>query len=141
MSVIEYKILTEFIKDISIETPNIETYIFVKDNISKYHLNIDINSTAVKNKIIQINTILKFEDNNLENKRSHFEITYATIVKLDDKFENKKDLERIILSEVPKKIYPKLEKIFLTLVKDCGFPEIQIKKKVDIEKLYNEKLN
>ena len=138
---VEYKILSEFIKDISFETPDIETYIFVKDNLSKYHLSIDINSTAVKNKVIQINTILRFEDNNLENKRSHFEITYAAIVKLDGELENKKDLERIILSKVPKEIYPKLEKVFLNLVKDCGFPEIQIKKKVDIEKLYNEKLN
>ena len=138
---VEYKILSEFIKDISFETPDIETYIFVKDNLSKYHLSIDINSTAVKNKVIQVNTILRFEDNNLENKRSHFEITYAAIVKLDGELENKKDLERIILSKVPKEIYPKLEKVFLNLVKDCGFPEIQIKKKVDIEKLYNEKLN
>jgi len=138
---IEYKILTEFIKDISVETPDVETYLFVKENLSKYNLSIDINSTAIKNKIIQINTVLKFEDNNLKNKRSHFEITYSTIIKLEGELEDKKELEKIILSKVPKEIYPKLEKIFLSLVKDSGFPELKIKKKVDIEKLYNEKLN
>tara|TARA_X000000368_G_scaffold373591_1_gene324726 strand:+ start:245 stop:667 length:423 start_codon:yes stop_codon:yes gene_type:complete len=138
---IEYKILTEFIKDISFETPDIETYLFVKDNLSKYSLNIDINSTAVKNKVIQINTILRFQDKNLANKRSNFEITYATIVKLEGEIENKKELERIILSKIPKIIYPKLETIFLSLIKNSGFPEIKLKEKVDIEKLYNEKLN
>tara|TARA_E500000331_G_C17068479_1_gene631490 strand:+ start:386 stop:808 length:423 start_codon:yes stop_codon:yes gene_type:complete len=138
---IEYKILTEFIKDISVETPDVETYLFVKENLSKYNLSIDINSTAIKNKIIQINTVLKFEDNNLKNKRSHFEITYSAIIKLEGDLEDKKELEKIILSKVPKEIYPKLEKIFLSLVKDSGFPELKIKKKVDIEKLYNEKLN
>ena len=138
---IEYKILTEFIKDISFETPDIETYLFVKDNLSKYSLNIDINSTAVKNKVIQINTILRFQDKNLANKRSNFEITYATIVKLEGEIENKKELERIILSKIPKIIYPKLETIFLSLIKNSGFPEIKLKEKVDIEKLFNEKLN
>ena len=136
-----YKILGKYIKDMSSETPDVETYLFVKENLSKYNLSIDINSTAIKNKIIQINTVLKFEDNNLKNKRSHFEITYSAIIKLEGDLEDKKELEKIILSKVPKEIYPKLEKIFLSLVKDSGFPELKIKKKVDIEKLYNEKLN
>ena len=76
----KYKILSNYIKDMSSETPDIETYIFVKDYISKYQLNIDINSKAVKNKMIEVNTILKFEDKQNSKKKSYFEMNYSTIV-------------------------------------------------------------
>ena len=136
-----YKILTEFIKDMSSETPDIESYMFVKENISKYHLDIDIKSKTVKNKIIEVNTTLKFHDKELNEKKSHFEIVYATIVKIDDQIKNKKDLEKIILCDVQNEIYPKLEKAFLNLVNDSGFPGIKIEKKIDFNKLYQEKFN
>ena len=136
-----YKILTEFIKDMSSETPDIESYMFVKENISKYHLDIDIKSKTVKNKIIGVNTTLKFHDKELNEKKSHFEIVYATIVKIDDQIKNKKDLEKIILCDVQNEIYPKLEKAFLNLVNDSGFPGIKIEKKIDFNKLYQEKFN
>ena len=93
----KYKILSSYIKDMSSETPDIETYIFVKDYISKYQLNIDINSKAVKNKMIEVNTILKFEDKQNNKKKSFFEINYSTIVEIDDEIKEKSDLERIIL--------------------------------------------
>ena len=137
----KYEILAEFVKDMSSETPDIETFIFVKGNIKNYHLNIDLNSKAIKNKIIEVNTILKFEDKNLENKKSHFEITYTAVVKIDDDVDEKKELEKIILCDVPKTIYPNLEKIFLTLLISSGFPEVKMEKKVDFEKLYKERLN
>jgi len=137
----KFKILAEFIKDMSSETPDIQSYLFVKDNISKYQLNIDINSKAIKDKHIEINTILKFEDKNTNNKRSHFEITYASIIKVDDEVKEKKDLERIILCDVQNKIYPNLEKAFLNIINDSGFPGIKIEKKIDFEKLYNERFN
>ena len=137
----KYEILAEFVKDMSSETPDIETFIFVKGNIKNYHLNIDLNSKAIKNKIIEVNTILKFEDKNLENKKSHFEITYTAVVKIDDDVDEKKELEKIILCDVPKTIYPNLEKIFLTLLISSGLPEVKIEKKVDFEKLFNERLN
>ena len=137
----KYEILAEFVKDMSSETPDIETFIFVKGNIKNYHLNIDLNSKPIKNKIIEVNTILKFEDKNLENKKSHFEITYTAVVKIDDAVDEKKELEKIILCDVPKTIYPNLEKIFLSLLISSGLPEVKIEKKIDFEKLYNEKLN
>jgi preprotein translocase subunit SecB len=137
----KYEILAEFVKDMSSETPDIETFIFVKGNIKNYHLNIDLNSKPIKNKIIEVNTILKFEDKNLENKKSHFEITYTAVVKIDDDVDEKKELEKIILCDVPKTIYPNLEKIFLTLLISSGLPEVKIEKKVDFEKLFNERLN
>ena len=136
-----YKILTEFIKDMSSETPDIESYMFVKENISKYHLDIDIKSKTIKSKIIEVNTTLKFHDKELNEKKSHFEIVYATIVKIDDQIKNKKDLEKIILCDVQNEIYPKLEKAFLNLVNDSGFPGIKIEKKIDFNKLYQEKFN
>ena len=136
-----YKILTEFIKDMSSETPDIESYMFVKENISKYHLDIDIKSKTIKSKIIEVNTTLKFHDKELNEKKSHFEIVYATIVKIDDQIKNKKDLEKIILCDVQNEIYPKLEKVFLNLVNDSGFPGIKIEKKIDFNKLYQEKFN
>tara|TARA_B100000963_G_scaffold315277_1_gene294293 strand:- start:19045 stop:19467 length:423 start_codon:yes stop_codon:yes gene_type:complete len=137
----KYKILTQYIKDISGETPDIETYLFVKDNISKYHLNIDINSKALKNKLIEINTSLKFEDKESNEKKSHFEIIYATIISVDNQSIEKKELEKIILCDVQNIIYPNIEKAFLNLIHNSGYPEIQFEKKVDFEKLYNERFN
>ena len=137
----KFKILTKFIKDASSETADVETYLFVKDNVSKYQLNIDINSKAIKNKLIEVDTTLKFEDKEANEKKSYFEIVYTTIIKVDDDVKEKKDLEKIILCEVPKKIYPDLEKVFLNLLTDSGFPGIKLDKKIDFDKLYNEKFN
>ena len=136
-----FKILTEFIKDMSSETPNVQSYLFVKDNISKYHLNIDVASKALKDKIIEVNTTLKFEDKEPNEKKSHFEITYASIVKISEEIKIKKELEKILLCDVQNKIYPNLEKIFINLLENSGFPGIKFDKKVDFNKLYNEKIS
>ena len=137
----KYKILAQFIKDVSGETKNIETYLFVKENISKYHLNIDITSKALKNKLIEINTTLKFEDKEINEKKSYFEIIYSTVISVDDKSIEKKELEKIILCDVQNKIYPNIEKAFLNLIHNSGFPEIKFEKKIDFENLYNERFN
>ena len=137
----KFKILAKYIKDLSSETPDIETYIFVKDNISKYQMNIDITSKALKNKLIEVNTTLKFEDKEANEKKSYYEIVYATIIKVDDDVKEKKDMERIILCDVPTKIYPDLENTFLNLIHNSGHPSIKIEKKVDFKKLYNERFN
>ena len=137
----KYKIISNYIKDMSSETPDIETYIFVKDYISKYQLNIDINSKAVKNKMIEVNTILKFEDKQNNKKKSYFEINYSTIVEIDDEIKEKNDLEKIILCDVQIDIYPELEKSFLNLLHNSGYPEVKFEKKIDFEQLYNQRLN
>ena len=137
----KYKILGKYIKDMSSETPDIETYIFVRDYISKYQLNIDINSKALKNKMIEINTILKFEYKQGNKKKSYFEINYWTIVQINDEIKEKKDLEKIILCDVQIEIYPELEKSFLNLLHDSGYPDVKFEKKVDFEQLYNQRLN
>ena len=136
-----YKILGKYIKDMSSETPDIETFMFVRDYISKYQLKIDINSKAVKNKLIEINTTLKFEDVNENDKKSFFEIVFATIVKVADEVKEKKDLEKIILCDVQKDIYPDLETSFLNLLHNSGYPGVKFEKKIDFEKLYNQKFN
>ena len=137
----KFKILAKYIKDVSSETPDIETFLFVKDNISKYQLNIDITSKALKNKLIEVNTTLKFEDKEPNEKKSYYEIVYSTIIKVNDDIKEKKDLERIILCDVPTIIYPDLEKAFLNLVHASGHPNIKLEKKVDFNKLYNERFN
>ena len=137
----KFNILAKFIKDASSETSDIETYLFVKENISKYQLNIDINSKALKNKLIEINTTLKFEDKEPSEKKSYYEIVYTTIIKLNDDIKEKKDLEKIILCDVPSKIYPDLEKAFLNLMHNSGHPEVKLDKKIDFDKLYNERFN
>ena len=136
-----FEILAQYIKDMSSETPDVQSYAFVKENISKYKLNIDINSKALKNKLIEVNTTLKFEDKEPNEKKSHFEIIYASIVRIDEEVKNKKDLEKIILCDVQNKIYPNLERAFLNLLHNSGFPEIKLEKKIDFNKLYNEKFN
>ena len=135
-----FKILTEFVKDASIETSDVQTYLFVKDNISKYHLNINVVSKPLKNKLIEVNTTLKFEDKEPNEKKSHFEMTYVSIVKINEEAK-KEDLKKILLCDVQNKIYPNLEKIFLNMLHNSGFPEIKFDKKVDFENLYNEESN
>jgi|TARA_Y100000590_G_C15501180_1_gene931680 Preprotein translocase subunit SecB len=137
----KFEIILEFIKDLSVETPDAETLIFVKKNISSYQMNIDITSIPLKNKAIEVNTKIIFKDNSNNNKKSFFEIVYATVIKLDDNIKDKSEIEKIILCDVQLKIYPKLEKIFLNLLKDSGFPGIKFEKKVDFEKLYNDRIS
>ena len=136
-----YKILGKYIKDMSSETADIETFLFVKDYISKYQLNIDITSKALKNKLVEINTTLKFEDKDENSKKSYFEIVFATIIKVGDEIKEKKDLEKIILCDVQTKIYPDLENSFLNLIHNSGHPSIKLEKKIDFNKLYKERFN
>ena len=137
----KYKILGKYIKDMSSETPDIETYIFVRDYISKYQLNIDINSKAIKDKMIEVNTILKFEDKQNNKKKSYFEINYSTIIKIEEEIKEREALEKIILCEVQVEIYPKIEKSLLNLLHNSGYPNVKFEKKVDFEQLYNQRLN
>ena len=136
-----YKIISKFIKDISGETPDVETYLYVKDYISKYQMNIEIKSKALKTQIIEINTILRFHDNSESKKKSLFELTYATIIKLEKEIKEKKVLQKIILCDVQKEIYSEMEEALLNLLKMSGFPNIKFEKKVDFEDLYNKKFN
>ena len=137
----KYKILGKYIKDLSSETKDVETYLFVRDHISKYQLGIDITSKALKNKMIEVNTTLKFEDKEENQKKSYFEITFSTIVKPNYNVQEKKDLEKIILCDVQTEIYPDLEKSFLNLLHNSGYPDIKFEKKIDFENLYNQRFN
>ena len=137
----KYEILGKYIKDLSSETPDVETYLFVRDSINKYQLGIDINSKAIKNKMIEINTIFKFEDKQENKKKSYFEIIYSTVIKLHDEIKDKKELEKIILCDVQTEIYPDLEKALLDLLHNSGYPGIKFEKKVDFENLYKQKFN
>ena len=136
-----YKIIDNYIKDMSSETPDLETYIFVKDYIATYQLNIDINSKALKNKMIEVNTIMKFEDKQENKKKSYFEINYATVIKVGENVTEKKDLEKIILCDVQIEIYPALEKSLLNLLHNSGYPNIKFEKKIDFKNLYNQRPN
>ena len=136
-----FKILAQFVKDISSETPDIQSYIFVKENISRYKLNIDINSKPLKNKMIEVNTTLKFEDKEPNEKKSYFEIVYVSIVRVEEEIKDKKDLEKIILCDVQNKIYPNLEKTFLNLLHNSGFPEVRLEKRIDFTQLYKQRAN
>ena len=137
----KYKILGKYIKDLSGETKDVETYLFVKENISKYQLDIDITSKPLKNKMIEVNTKLKFEDKEESKKRAYFEIVFSTIVKINDDVKDKKILEKIILCDVQTEIYPDLEKSLLDLLHNSGYPGVKFEKKIDFEKLYNQRFN
>ncbi len=137
----KFKVLGKYIKDLSSETPDIETYLFVKEKIGSYQLDIDINSKALKNKMIEVNTTFKFIDKEKNKKKSHFEIIYATIVKIGDEIKEKEELERIILCDVQNQIYPAAEKALLNLLHDSGYPNVKFDKKINFEKLYNSRNN
>lgn len=136
----KFKILAEFIKDISSETKDAKTYLFVKDYISKYQLTIDITSEPTKNKLIEVSTTLKFEDKENNEKKSHFELIYVSIVKLDESIKEKKEIQKIILCDVQKDIQPRLEKAFTDLINNSGFKEVKVKN-IDFDKLYNSQFS
>ena len=136
----KFKILAEFIKDISSETKDAKTYLFVKDYISKYQLTIDITSEPTKNKLIEVSTTLKFEDKENNEKKSHFELIYVSIVKLDESIKEKKEIQKIILCDVQKNIQPRLEKAFTDLINNSGFKEVKVKN-IDFDKLYNSQFS
>ena len=137
----KYKILSSFIKDMSSETPDVESYLFTKDNISKYELDIDISSNPLKNKLIEVNTCLKFHDKTKQEKKSYFEVIYTSIVRIEDVVKEKKDLQKIVLCDVPTEVYKNIEKILLNLLSDSGYPGVKFEKKVDFNKLFKEKFN
>ena len=137
----KYKILTKYIKDMSSETPDIETFLFVKKNIAKYQLNIDITSKPLKDKLVEISTTLKYEDKNQDNKKSFFEIVFCTVIKVSEKIKEKKDIEKIILCDVQKDIYQNIETSFLNLLHNSGYPEVKFEKKIDFVKLYSQRFN
>ena len=137
----KFKILASYVKDMSSETPDVETFIFVQENINKYQLNIDINSKALKNKMIEVNTTLKFEDTKPNEKKSYYEIIYSTVIRVSDDVKNKDEMQKIILCDVPTAIYPDLEKAFLNLIHDSGHPNIKLEKKVNFQELYNERFS
>jgi preprotein translocase subunit SecB len=141
MTTEKFKIMSEFVKDMSSETPDVQTYLFVKDNIPKYHLDIEISSKALRNKIIEVNTTLKFSDKDGSEKKASFEIIYASIVKVDEEIKDKKSLQKILLCDVQNKIYPKLEKSFLNMLTDSGYPGVKFIKKINFDQLYKEKFN
>ena len=137
----KYEILLNFVKDLSSETPNAETYFFVKKNINNYIMNIDIKSKPIKDKIVEVDTKIIFKDKDDNEKKSHFELTYTSLVKIVSELKDKKELEKIFLCDVQNEVYPKIEKIFVNLLRESGFPEIKSGKKIDFEKLYNERSN
>ena len=137
----KYKIIGKYIQDMSSETKDVETYLFVRDRISKYQLGIDINSKVLKEKLIEIITTFKFEDKDEGKKKSYFEINFATIVKINDEVKEKKELEKIVLCDIQTEIYSDLEKSLLDLLHNSGYPGIKFEKKVDFENLYNQKFN
>ena len=136
-----YKIMSKFIKDISGETPDIETYLYVKDIISKYQLNIEINSKPLKAQIVEVNTMLKFHDNTESKKKSYFEMTYTSVIKLNEEIKDKNIIQKIVLCDVQKEIYPEIEKALLNLLHTSGYQNIKFEKKIDFEELYNKKFN
>ena len=137
----KYKILAKYIKDMSSETPSIETYLFVKERISKYSLSIDIQSKALKNKHVEIDTALKFSDKENNDKKSYFEVVFSTVVKINDEVSEKKEIEKILLCDVQVEIYPELEKAFENMLNNSGYTGMKIEKKIDFENLYNKRFN
>ena len=137
----KYKILSNYVKDMSSETPDVESFLFTKDNINKYELDIDISSKPLKNKLIEVNTNLKFQNKSKPDKKSYFEVVYTSIVKIEETVKEKKELQKIILCDIQNEIYPRLEKILLNLLIDSGYPGVKFDKKVDFNQLFNEKFN
>ena len=137
----EYEIILKYIKDISVEIANAETFIFSREYITKYSLGINITTKPLKDEMIEIITKINYKDPSNNKRKSYFEILYATVIKIKNKNLKKEELEKVILCDVQNEIYPGLEKIFLNMIKDAGFPDMKLDKKVDFEKLFQQRLN
>ena len=137
----KYKIIAKYIKDMSSETPDIDTYLFVKDNLSNYALDINIQSKALKEKIIQVETTLNYSDKNESNKKSFFQMVYATVIRLNEEAKNKNDLAKIVLVDVQNEIYPELEKAFLNIMHGSGYEDLKFTKKINFDELYENNKN
>ena len=136
----KYKILLKYIKDTSGEIPNLDTYLHVKEKITKYKLKVNISSKPLKNQLVEIDTSLKFEDKDKDKKRAYFEILFSSVIKINPEIQNKKELKKIILCDVQIDIYPDLEKSFLSLLHNSGYPGFKFEK-IDFVDLYNKNFN
>ncbi len=137
---IKHKILLGYIKDLSVETPDPESLIIARENISKYSLNLDLNSKVLKNKMIEVYTKLTHE-NKISKKKTYFEMTYATVVRIEEEKPDPEELKKFILCDLQIQIHPQIQKTFVEILKLSGFPDIQLKSNIDFNKLYNEKKN
>ena len=137
----KFNILAQFIKDMSSETPDAITYLFVKEYLKNYILDIDIKSKPLKNRMIEVNTKLSYQDKSKSKNKSFFEINYASIIKIDAEIKDIKEIEKIVLCDLQNKIYPNIKKIFLNLLNDSGYPGVKFEKDVNFEDLYNKRVN
>ena len=133
-----YKILTSYIRDISSKISGTEDYIYLKDNIPKYSLGIDINSVPLKNNMAEVNIKLTFDNKSEENKKAYFEMLHTTVIRVEESAVNKDELKKIFLSEVPTEIYPEIEKKFFEIVKSIGYPEIRLEKRINFKDLFEK---
>ena len=137
----KYKIILDYINDLSIEIKDPEALFIARERLLKYNLDIEITSKPLKNKMIEVNTKLTYHDKEMKKNETYFQMIYATVIKVEDGLKNKKELEKIILCDVQNEIYEKLERIFLNIIKESGFPDIKFNKKIDFYKLYEKRLN
>ena len=134
----DYKILTSYIKNVSSKIADTENYIYLKDNIPKYSLGIDINSLPLKNNMAEVNIKLTFDNKNEKDKKAYFEMTHSTVVRVEESAVNKNELKKIFLSDVPTEVYPEIEKKFFEIVKSIGYPEIKLEKKINFQELFEK---
>jgi len=137
---VKHKILLSYIKDLSVETPDAESLIAARENISKYSLQLNLNSKVLKNKMIEVYTKLSYEDK-INKKKTYFEMTYATVIRIEEEKPSPEELKKLILCDLQIKIHPQVQETFVNILKLSGFPELQLKSKIDFNKLYNEKNN
>ena len=133
-----YKILTSYVKDISSKINDTESYIYLKDNIPKYSLGIDINSLPLKNNMAEVNIKLTFDNKDEKDKKAYFEMTHSTVIRVEDSAVNKDDLKKIFLSDVPTEVYPEIERKFFEIVKSIGYPEIKLEKKINFQEMFEK---
>ena len=137
---VKHKIILGYIKDLSVETPDPESLISARENISKYSLKLDLNSNILKNKMIEVYTKLTYEDK-INKKKTYVEMTYATVVKIEEDKPIAKEIKKFILCDLQIQIHPQIEKTFVQILKLSGFPDLEFNNKIDFNKLYNEKKN
>ena len=133
-----YKILTSYIRDISSKITGTENYIYLKDNIPKYSLGIDINSFPLKNNMAEVNLKLTFNNKSDQDKKVYFEMTHTTVIRVEESAVNKDELKKIFLSDVPTEMYPEIEKKFFEVVKTIGYPEIKLEKKINFKEMFEK---
>ena len=138
---VKHKVILTYTKDLSVEIPNVETFLLARERMSKYKITLDITSKPLKNKMIEVFTKLKYTDLEESKKKALFELLHSTVVEIEDTKIEKNEMKKFILCDLQIEVFPKIREAFVQILRHSGFPEANFSGEIDFNKLYQQRSN